>query len=63
MELCAEKEQYGRCVTVKLKTFEWDVKQKSNTLKREVEGSWCWLEGSQGPRFEAGGSYTRQRVS
>ncbi|EER09244.1 DNA polymerase IV, putative [Perkinsus marinus ATCC 50983] len=36
MELCAEKEQYGRCVTVKLKTFEWDVKQKSNTLKREV---------------------------
>ncbi|KAF4687774.1 hypothetical protein FOZ62_004227 [Perkinsus olseni] len=36
MELCQEKGQYGRCVTLKLKTFEWDVKQKSNTLKREV---------------------------
>ncbi|KAF4668650.1 hypothetical protein FOL46_001885 [Perkinsus olseni] len=36
MELCQEKGQYGRCVTLKLKTFEWDVKQKSNTLRREV---------------------------
>ncbi|KAF4676721.1 cytosolic iron-sulfur protein assembly [Perkinsus chesapeaki] len=36
IQLCQEKGQFGRCVTVKLKTFEWDVKQKSNTLKKEV---------------------------